>query len=404
MTTADTDEDLDQEIPQGETPADPLEQTHEDTLDERLPEDAEPADADKDGTDEVQDPLLLAQMDAAEKPKDVAPTGETPKPKPAAPKTEKPKAETPKPKVDENPKPDDDQQTAQADLKAAQERLPAEDWSKLSHKSKSQILTMQRIARESNAAAEKAKADAEEASKDYNEVDQFRQRHKLEPKEFMQAVSLGGAIKSGNKDVIPFLEQTLESLKKHHGIEVAKTEAEVKIETYGIDPDELVKLAEGAENFDLEAINKLKALATKAKEAKAKVATPPPAKPAAPTPAKQPIDHQQSQTNQAEVAEFTAIHEALSALGVTADDMEAHTVQLIKDITGGDSKKLPAPGTRLRAIVEAHTRRIQATKSPAKPRASVPPPPMSGRTGTTRQAVTPTDPSTVDPLKIAFKR
>jgi hypothetical protein len=402
MTTADTDEDDNLEVPNGEQPDSNQEQSPEDSLDERLPEDAEPADDDKDGPDEVQDPLLLAQMDEKPKPKEEPPTGDaTPKPKADAPKP-KAKAEAPKPKADDNLKPEDDQQAAQADLKAAQEKIPAEDWQKVSHKTRSQILTMQRIARTSHAAVEKARAEAEVASKDYQEVDTFRKRHNLEPQEFMQAVSLGGAIKSGHKDAIPFLEATLEALRKHHGIEAAKPEPEVKVETFGIDPDELSKLADAAENFDLEAIAKLKALAVKAKEAKGKVATPP--APKQPAPTQQPADRQQQHTP--EQSEFAAIHESLSALGVSAEDMERHTVQLIKDITGGDAAKLPPPGQRLRAIVAAHHKRIQAApaKPPVKTKPNVPTPPMSGRTGPSRQVVV-TDPSTpVDPLKIAFKR
>lgn len=400
MTTADTDEDDNLEQ-QGEQPAEHQGQSPEDTLDERLPEDAEPAADDKDGSDEVRDPLLLAQMDEKPKPKEEPPTGDaTPKPKADAPKP-KAKAETPKPKVDDNPTPEDDQQAAKADLKLAQEKIPAEDWQKLSHKSKSQILTMQRLARTSHAAVEKARADAETASKDYQEVDTFRKRHDLEPEEFMRAVSLGGALKAGRKDVIPFLETTLDALRKHHGIEAAKPEPVV--ETFGIDPDELSKLADAAEQFDLEAIAKLKALAVKAKEAKGKVATPP--SPKQPVPTQQPTDRQPQQN--AEQSEFAAIHETLTALGVSAEDMERHTVQLIKDITGGDAAKLPPPGQRLRAIVAAHNKRIQA--APAKPPVktkptNVPTPPMSGRTGPSRQVVV-TDPSTpVDPLKIAFKR
>jgi hypothetical protein len=409
MTTPDTDEeDLTNEgtaTETGDQPETTPEQTHEDTLDERLPDDAEAADADGDGSTDVQDPLLLAQMDDEKpkaKPAPKAPAKVPPKPK-EAPKTEDAKANKPAPKDDDKSKQDDDQQadaeSSDDDAKAIAARVDAEDWAKVSHKTKSQFLSLQRIARTSQAAVTKAKAEAEQASKDYQEVDQFRQRHQLDPTEFMQAVSLGGALKSGRKDVIPFLEQTLDALRKHHGIPVPKDEPAVP----AIDADELAKLVEGAENFDLDAITKLKAIAAKAKEAKtAKAAQPPPAQPAA----KQPADDRRQPAADSDASEFTAMHEALVALGVDESRMEAHVAQLIKDITGGDPAKLPAPGQRLRAIVAAHNKRIQAAKQPPVKPKPVIPPPMSGRTGVTRTAVG-RDPSTpVDPLdrNHAFKR
>jgi hypothetical protein len=407
MTTADTDEELNDQS--SDQPEDVQQPTDGDHSDQRLPENAEPANDDKDGADEVQDPLLLAQMDAEPEPKaEQKPTGDAkPKPKAKNPATEEPKDKTPpadksEDEVDDNPKPEDDQ-SAQADLKAAQEKLPGEDWQKLSHKGKSQILSMQRVVRTSQAAMKKIQAEAQEQTEAYHTVEKIRTKHGLEPQEFVNAISLGGAIKAGRKEVVQFLETTLDALRKHHGITVETPKPDVRVETLGIDPDELEKLAAAAENFDLDAIAKLRAIAVKAKGEKAKLASQPPVAKSQEQqpPTAKPHDRQQ-QNETAEAAEFRAIGDALEAMGVSAEDMEGHVVNLIRDVTGGDAGKLPPPGKRLRALLEAHHKRIQAAKSPpVKPTSRVPTPPLSGRTGPARQVVA-TDPSTVDPLKHAF--
>jgi hypothetical protein len=405
MTTPDTDEEdlktADPIVGDGDQPANDQDQTHDDTVDARPADDAEPAEDADDGTDDevTQDPLLLAQMEPVKPKLEQSPKADAAKAKPETPKAKDPKAETPKTKAPDNTKPEDDDQKADdADLKAALERIADEDWQKVSHKTKSQILSMQRQTRIAQAAVTKAKSEAEQASKDYHEVDTFRQRHGLDPREFMQAISLGGALKAGRKDAIPFLEQTLDALKKHHGIQ-----PEVKTETFSIDADELATLAQAAEEFDLDAIGKLKALAAKAKEAKAgKPATPPP-QPQQPQNDRQ--QQQQSRTDNAEQAEFGAIHDTLAALGVSDDQMEGHITQLLKDITGGDATRMPRAGERLKAVVRAHNARVQAAKPPAKPKPPVTTPPLSGRTGGTARQAGNSDPTKpVDPLAIALRR
>lgn len=402
MTTPDTDDDL-KNLPaddaQHDDAGEDANQSHEEASDARSDEAGDIPGATDDGTAETSDPLLLAQQTADEpqdepaaKPAKAAPAAKKPA---AEPKAADAKASKPAAKADDNQAPEDQD----ADYKAALEDMPAEDWQKLSHKAKSTILTQRRVVRTAHAAVKQAEERAAKASKDYEEVDKFRTDHGLEPKEFMQSVSIGAAIKRGDAKLIPFLEQTLGSLRKHHGIADA-TPAEAAAPMF--DADKLASLVEGAERYDLDAIAELKKLVNDAKAAKGAAK---PAKPAAPA-AQAPVVERDERTSdgwsKADLAEFDAINQALVGAGVKPEALASHLEGLLKEISGGDGAKLPKPGERVRAVMEAHAKRAQ--KSPAQPAKPPAKPPMSGRGGQPPRAGGRDPSQPIDPLTHAMKR
>ncbi len=401
MTTPDTDDDL-KNLPGGDAEhddaGDAANQPPEDSSDARSDEAGDiPSDA-GDGNAVPGDPLLLAQQTADEE-------QEPPKAKPATKPATAPAKPATEPKAaaakvaktdapaDDNPTPDDKDQDA--DLTAALADMPKEDWTKLSHKGRSTILAQRRVVRTAQAAVKQATDQAAAARKDYEEVDRFRQDNGLDADDWMKAVSLGGAIKSGNKDVIPFLEQTLAGLRKHHGIaDAAPAATEPQI-----DADKMASLVERAESYDLEAIAELKQLAAGLKAKK-------PAKPA-PAAAPAPVVERREPApvnggaNNADDAEFKAVFDSLVGAGVAEDQVGTHLAELLKELSGGKAGNLPKAGERVRKVMEAHWKRSQkAPAVPAKPATR----PLSGRGGPVSRSG-PADPTQpVDPMKHAIRR
>ncbi len=402
MTTPDTDDDL-KNLSGGDAEHDdagndtdqPLEDSSEARSDETgdIPSDA------GDGNAIPGDPLLLAQQ-TADEPQDEPKGKPATKPAPAQAKpaadSKAPAAKVPKTDApgNDNPTPDDKDQDA--DLTAALADMPAEDWGKLSHKGRSTILAQRRVVRTAQAAVKQATEQAKTARKDYEEVDRFRQDNGLDADDWMKAVSLGGAIKSGNKDVIPFLEQTLAGLRKHHGIaDAAPAATEPQI-----DADRLASLVERAESYDLDAIAELKQLAAGLKAKK-------PAKPA-PAAAPAPVVEQRREpapanggASNADDAEFNAVYQALVGAGVAEDQVAAHLTELLKELSGGKKDNLPKPGERVRKVMEAHRKVSQkAPAVPARPATR----PLSGRGGPVSRSGQADPNQPVDPMKHAIRR
>jgi len=378
MTTPDTDEieKLDVVDTEHDAAGDDHDQSHDETSNARSDEAGDIPGEDDDGNAKPGDPLLLAQQPAdksapetkAKQPAKADAATDTGK---TDPKGAKAPAKKPDAKADDNQATDEEDHDA--DLKAALADMPSEDWSKLSHKAKSTVLAQRRVARTATAAVKAADERATKASADYEQVEKFRKDHQLDPDEFLRSVSLGSAIKMGRKDVIPFLEQTLEKLKAHHG--VAPTQIEQA--TPAIDLDRLADLASRAENYDLDAIAELKKLAADAKGKAPKPATQAP--PARPVVEQRQEQQPQGGANTAENAEFLSVYEALVGAGVPEDRVAERLTVLLKDISKGNAANLPRPGERVRKVLEAHRRLSQAPppKTPAKTTTA----PLSGRGG-----------------------
>lgn len=351
-------------------------ETPGDTAEARPAGEGDEPEQDGDDSTQASDPLALAQQEPAPEPKPAA------KPQPAAKPEPAPKPTPPKPEQ-AAAKPSDPPASDDKDLDEALADIPAEDWKNgvLSHKAKSVYLSQKRTLRKQ---ADQIK-ESQKAKQDLEAVEKFRTELGLEPEEWVHGATLTGALKRGDPRAIPVLEQHLANLRKRTG---AEPPAPPQPTAPSVDLAEILSEIEAAEaNFDFDRL-----AAVKAKLAGAKA--PAPAKPPQQAPAGQP--RQQAAPPQAEQgngdeAEFAAIGDALSALGVQ------NPVDHVRSIlTQHPDLAATPPGQRLKAIVAKH-RELESAKAPApRPAAGQP---LSGRGGPVRRTVT-----TNDPLKHAIRR
>lgn len=363
--------------------------------------DARPTDADdksepgSDDSDATSDPLLLAQQEPETPPAKPVATTTPPKPadapKPgAAPKQEgkpTPKAAGDQPKPQE-PAPAQDEPEA-ADAVAD---LPPEDWSKLSHKAKSQFLSQRKVLR-TNAERLKAEAKARaEAEERYGAVERFQKDQGLSDEEYVNAVAVGGLVKRGDKRAVQVLEATLKNLRTRAGIPEPTAPAPAAPAAPALD-DDLAAVLREAEEYGIDT-KKVRTRFT---------ATPPAVQPPVqqqqPPAAQPPAVRQQAPA--APVAggdaENQSIIDALVGLGVD----EAKVIERVSELMQADpALKATPPGQRLRAIVQAH--QAKASRAPAAPPRTTGQP-LSGRgrpaVPTGRTNTTAND----DPLKHAMR-
>lgn len=395
MRTTDTGDNEINDDEKAETAIEASGKPLDDTVHERLEDESETLDESGDEGDEVVDPLLRAQLDPSDdKVEKPAPKAQEKSTK-EAPKKPNSAAKAPEPaaRSSDNSNSDDDK-----DLSAALDKMPDEDWGKLSHKAKSQFLSQQKIVRSSKAAAHAAREEAVRAKSDFDEVEKFRETVKLSTGEFIQSAQLGSAIKHGRKDAIPFLEGTLANLRKIHGIEEPKPSRD---ETPQIDVEELAKLVEGAQNYDLDAIGKLHQLVGKLRSGStAKQAAKPAQKAQEPVQQELPSEKtQQAPVPSAEAQEFHAIYDALIGAGVAEDNVAEHVKGLLGTFAAGS---IPPPGKRLSAIMRAH---ISGLQKPAEVSAQrIAKPPVSGRSGAGRRLAVEDSAQPKNPLNHAIRR
>lgn len=311
------------------------------------------------------DPLLLAQQSAPE-PK---PEAKTPAPAPKASPTTPPKPEPAKP--GDTPATD-----ADPDPTAG---LPPDIWAELPHKAKSHYLSQ----RKAILAARARDEEVSKAREGYETVEKLRQEQGLEPAEFVNGAVVNGMVKRGDPRVIPVLEQTIAHLRKRAGL----PEQPAATQAPAFNPAELLAEIEAAEaNFDFDRLAGIKA--------KLKGSTGnPPAKPEAAPQPQQPASVAPVQGG-GEDAEFQAINDALTGLGVA--DPVAHVRAIL---TAHPELAKEPPGARLRAVLAKHRAMEPTPQPPRRPAAGQP---LSGRGGPVRAAGQ--NPATVDPLKHAIRR
>lgn len=360
----------------------------------RQPEEGDEPKPGRDDSDQTSDPLVLAQMEP-ETQAAPATAGEQPqRTTTTTPPKQQPAAEAPKPgSPDAKPKATADQakpaaktEEQEPELAEALEDLPPEDWSKVSHKAKSQFLAQRKMLR---ALPERIKAEAtarKAAEERYQAVEKFVRDQGLGDEEYVNAVAVSGMIKRNDPRAIQVLEATLQSLRKASG--QPETPAQPTPAAPQLD-DDLAAMLKEAEEVGID---------TSKVRARFKAPAAPPAQqpPAGQQPAGQPQMQQQPANAGGEQTENLAIVEALIGLGVKPEQVEAHVRGLIQ----ADPKLATAPaGQRLRAVITAHT----AAASKAQPQQRQPSqPPLSGRRGPPVPAGRTTT-ATADPLKLALR-
>ncbi|HYE07666.1 MAG TPA: hypothetical protein VEL07_19260 [Planctomycetota bacterium] len=354
-------------------------QTPGDSPDARQPGDGDKPETGSDDSDATSDPLLLAQLEPetpAETPAPTTPptTQQQPAKQDGAQQPEKP-GDTPKPTEPAKAEDDSDVRDALADL-------PAEDWQKLQHKTKSTFLSQRKVIRTQD---ERLKAEAKarkEAEERYGTVEQFIRENGLGDEECATAIQLGGLMKRNDARVIPQLEQALERLRKANGQAVTPPTPPPAAAQAAIDAD-LAAVLKEAEEYGIDT-SKVRARSTAAP-------APAPAPAAAPAPAPAPA----AQAHQAQPgdSENVAIIEALQGLGVA--NVVGHLGQLM---AANPALRDVPPGQRLRAVVAAHNASASRPAPQTRPTGQ----PLSGR-GRPSTAARGTTATTADPLKLAMK-
>lgn len=365
-------------------------QTPDDNAEARPEEQGEQPQQAGDDSDQTSDPLVLAQMEpearadqpAAKAADQAAKPTPTTKPHAAAKpgKDDKPKAaaDTAKQPEAKNDTQDD------PEMAEALGDLPPDDWTRISHKGKSQYLSQRKLIKnlaEERRAERKAR---EEAEGRYQAVEKFiREEHGLEDEEYVNAMAVSGAIKRADPRVIPVLETTIKNLRRALG------QPETPVQPAQLD-DDLAAVLREAEEFGIDTA-KVRARFQQS-QAPAQPAAPaePPARQPAAKPA-QPVQHPQQSRMVDE--ENDRILSYLQKRGVS--DPVVRVSELIA--ANPELANVP-PGERYEAIIEAHSKvGVRQQPQPRRPVSA----PMSGRGGPVRQAGA-TGP--IDPLKHAIRR
>ncbi len=343
-------------------------ETHQPVGDDAPPrsqEDAEPAAESDDASTDTTDPLILAQLEtpqADEPPKPI--TAAKPEPKPGTPEP-KPQAK-PAEKAKETPaEPEEEDPTAD---------LPAEDWQKLSHKSKSQFLSQRKTIARERQAREAAVKEAAQHREQIEVVDRFVKDSGLSNEQYHNGVNVVAAVTRGDPAALPVLEKSIADLRARLGVKAPE-------------PPPVAPTIDFA---------KLRTLTAKIKGAKQ-------AQPPAPVQTQEPAKPQPQQIPAGMISEEDAVNSSLldfvQTEGVKGDQVIPYLRSLITEITDG-GKKPVAVRDRLRVVMAAHrARQAKAQQPPAKPATA----PLSGRgrpVVTGRQATT----TNADPLKHAIGR
>lgn len=394
------DTDADQEP--ADTGAQEGNETHGDQADARQPEASDQPAAGGDDSDQTSDPLVLAQMEPKAQ-ATPATAGDQPQRKTTPPKPKQPAAEANKPApTNDKPAPiadtanTGDEQPAQDDPEEAEALadLPDEDWSKVSHKAKSQFLSQRKVLRSFK---EKVKAEAEarkQAEDRYQAVEKFVRDQGLNDEEYVNTVAITGLIKRGDPRAIPVLENTLNGLRKAAGMpEISATPASPQLD------DDLAAVLAEAEEVGIDTA-KVRA------RFKAPTQQPAQSQPAATANGGRQTSqatHRQAtaaagdQSGAGDQVENQAILDALMGLGVQPAQVVAHVQGLIQ----ADPTLATVPaGQRLRAVLAAHS----AAASKAQPQQRQPSQtPLSGRRGPPVPAGR-TNTTNADPLKLALPR
>ena len=302
-------------------------------------------------------------------------------PKPAV-KVEKPKAD--EPKLEAKPQDEDAETSAQS-----MANLADEDWQKLSHKSKSTFLAQRREIRKHQEAIATIKAEADNASEDYQVVERFRGELGLDPDEYRNGLLLLGAAKKNDIRVVQFLENTIAEIRQANGQPDPVTES-----APALDVDSLKSLVEDYTNT-LDEAPLMEFIANLSKKPTAK----PEPKPKQES---QPIEQQQPQPQQVHqdaIRENESTLDALEALGVDSESVAGYAKSLIADVVKGNGGKPPPVGQRMRAVLAQHQKRVAARAATTTPK---PRPLTGGSSAVPRRSVPNTDQQ--DPLSNAIRR
>jgi hypothetical protein len=291
---------------------------------------------------------------------------------PAA-KADKPASESEKPDAQPEPKEDPDEAEALADL-------PPEDWSKVSHKARSQFLAQRKVIRAQRESVQQEKTQRQKAEENYQAVERFVADTGLEHEEYVNSVAISGMIKKRDPRAIPVLEQTLSALRKASG------QPEIATQPATLDDDLAAVLAE-AEEMGIDTGKVRSRFQPLAK-------TPP----AAPEQVRQPVVDQRMPVSAPQAngdAEFQSIIDAFGGLGLSDQQAAERVTELLK--ADPQLANVPA-GKRLRAVLVAHKQ--TEPKAPTQARATSTP--ISSR-GTPRLTPGKAATTTVDPLKHAMQ-
>lgn len=218
-------------------------------------------------------------------------------------------------------------------------QFPKEEWDKLNHNVKRQILHERK----------RATAAINEANKAYDDIERFVQANNLTEKGYVEAVQLGGAIARNDPNVLPHLEAYAARIRQAHGIAAP--------DTGSMPMDEINALIEEAEDIgaDPQIINALRGKLG----AKGPKQEPQNQQPAATPPAPQ----QPTAT-----PETTAIVDYLVENGIQPQQFTEYMAKLIQ--FDPSLRTVPA-GKRIAAVVKAHTLYQMQQKDPAQPQKPV---------------------------------
>jgi hypothetical protein len=355
-----------------------------DTTEARQPEPADKAKADRDDSALLSDPLLLAQMEPETTPPAASAKADA---KPATPPPTS-TSKQPAPKADQKPadaeKPAEQPELKQEDPDEAEALadLPQEDWSKVSHKTRSQFLAQRKVIK---AQRERVQAEAEQrrkAEENYQAVEKFVTDTGLEHEEYVNSVAISGMIKKRDPRAIPVLEATLAGLRKATG----QPEPVAQPVTPTLD-DDLAAVLREAEEMGIDTGKVHSRFQPQAK-------TPP----AAPEPVQTPVVEQRMPPapQAGGDAEFQAIIDAFGGLGLSDQQAAERVTELLK--ADPQLANVPA-GKRLRAVLAAHQQAVPKAPVQSRPSAT----PISGR-GAPRLVPGRTTTPTEDPLKLALQK
>jgi hypothetical protein len=342
-----------------------------------------------DDSDQTSDPLVLAQMEpetrADEQPgqpaKPVAPKPTTTSPKPNAAATKPGKEAQPAAKP-EQAKPAAKDEQDDSEMAEALGDLPAEDWSKVSHKAKSQFLAQRKVLKSQREAIATERKAREEAEQRYQAVDVFVRDHGLSNEEYVNSVTFTGMIKRNDPRMIPVLENTLKALRKATGQPepVATPQLDDDLNALLLEAEDM-----GLDTGKVRASYKPKAPAAAAQQQQP-AQTAPAERQAAPEARREPAGDGGDEENM-------RIITYLQRRGIA--DPVARVAELIAANPELANKPL---GERYEAIIEAHSTG-GVKQQPQRRQATTPT--LSGRGGPVRAAGN-TGP--IDPLKHAIRR
>lgn len=291
----------------------------------------------------------------------------------------------------------DEADADEAEVEALLEKLPEEDWGKLTHKSKSHFLDLQRTTRKLRENVEAYKPERErlrEAEQDLAALDELVEEAELEHKEAIQAIAFRGLVRKNDPRTVKVLEEQLQAVRQANGMPAPAAAQAAPAVT----ADELSSAITKAEDdIDFDAlrglVEKLKGSGSQPPAQPGGEATPPPAAaPPAPTPTPQPSaqpagdgagDGAPPQADEARRVVAQNLVAYLTGEGIAQDQLNGYLTELARDAVQAHGGQQPEVGQLFSAIQKAHLQR-KAKQSTPRPPGGVGGPQRGGRGGGSR--------------------